>query len=377
MHALIPSFMKRPFSCVLGGVLLYACSEAPPPAARVLKAEQIGIVEQSPAILGRDGAGSTKAFGHSVWVYGDTVLTEDDAHGTNWHHNSFSITADENARDGISGFVEPSDDTGAPLHLIAPTPKEQAFNDAHHGEQCAKKPCGARYAVWPGSPVYDPVSQQALIFYGLLYGEPGEFNFDVFGYSVALWKSLDSLPERPVIDASAEFPDVMFGREGPAPAAVVLDHPFVYIFACELDYLEFPCTLSRVPFAKAQQPAAWEHYDGQHWQEQFKKTKAVVKGNSIMSISYNRYLRSWMLVYASPLSQKAVLRTAPNLTGPWSEELKLFSAKKNNADEWTYDVTAHTEYEEQHGKIIYVTYSRPAGERWFQAEVPLWRVELE
>ena len=88
------------------------------PGPEVSSAVEIGTLEQSEMIEGRDGGGSAVAWGRSVWVYGDTVLTVADEQGRNWHHNSYSMTEDLDASDGITGFVEPLDSAGAPQHFI-------------------------------------------------------------------------------------------------------------------------------------------------------------------------------------------------------------------------------------------------------------------
>ncbi len=168
------------------------------------------MLEQGTDITGRDGGVSGLAWGKSIWTFGDTVLTFPDAAGSNWHHNSFAVTDDLHASDGIAGLSSPSDSTGAPVYLVAPSPAEQAFNDAHAGDPCAEEPCGARWAVWPGPPVFDAARGRAIIPYGLLRAEPGDFNFRGVGQSFATWDSLDSMPTRPVVNASAEHPDLIF-----------------------------------------------------------------------------------------------------------------------------------------------------------------------
>ena len=64
------------------------------------RAVELGILPQASTIQGRDGGPSGLVWGHSVWSFGDTVLNQNDVEGTNWHHNSFSITDDLAGRDG-------------------------------------------------------------------------------------------------------------------------------------------------------------------------------------------------------------------------------------------------------------------------------------
>ena len=61
----------------------------------------------------------------------------------------------------------------------------------------------ARWALWPGAPVFDTAGNRALIPYGLIYAEPGSFNFHGVGSSLAVWDDFTALPTRPVLSPSA------------------------------------------------------------------------------------------------------------------------------------------------------------------------------
>jgi hypothetical protein len=352
------------------GLLLLGCRE---PGPEVDSAVEIGTLEQSESIDGRDGGGSALAWGRSIWVYGDTVLTVPDELDRNWHHNSFSITEDLDASDGITGFVEPLDSAGAPLHLIPPSAEEQAFNDAHHGDECVEQPCGARYAVWPSEPFFDAARDRALVFYGLIYAEPGDFNFGAVGYSIAIWDDPDGRPVRPIIDADAEHPDLLFGADEPAwgTASAIVDE-LLYTFACDGDDGHgHRCRLARVGVEAVHQRSAWRFWDGDEWTADMKKVAVLFDGAPIMSLSWNRFLDAWLVVYSAPFDAKIVARTAPQLTGPWSREGLLYDTK----DDVPYDAIHHAEYEEDEGRVQYITYSRHTS-GWFGTEFPIIRVEL-
>src|SRR2546423_11991190 len=122
-------------------VLLAACTAHPFGASAV----EVAVLPQAPTISGRDGGPSGVCWGHSVWSFGDTVLYAPDENGTNWHHNSFSITDDLDGADGIGGFQERTDSVGAPRYFVAPTADEAAFNADHYGDSCRVPPCGARW----------------------------------------------------------------------------------------------------------------------------------------------------------------------------------------------------------------------------------------
>lgn len=356
--------------CVLA---LPACS--PEPFGAV--ATPLGILPQSPRIQGRDGGQSGRVWGHSVWTFGDTVLNEVDEAGDNWHHNSFSITDDGDARDGISGFVERSDSVGAPRYLLPPTADEAAFNAEHHGSPCKTAPCQARYAVWPGRPVWDALRSRALIPYGLIYAEPGDFNFRGVGQSIAVWRDFSAFPERPVVAPGTPHPTVMFGPdEPPWGTAAVIDEgaspSVLHLFGCDSNQsgLHPPCYLARVDPARVLDRSAWQFWDGSDWSPGGRKS--LFSGAPSMTVAWNAHMDRWTAIYCEPLSNRVVVRTAAALSGPWSDARLLFEASKDPAG--AYDANWHPEFD--HDNVLYITYSRSNHVGWFGSEFVLTRVDL-
>jgi hypothetical protein len=363
--------MDRARAIAVLAVWLFGCRAQGP---EVTSAVEIGTLEQSDAIEGRDGGGSALAWdGRSIWVYGDTVLTVPDEQGRNWHHNSYSITEDLDASDGLTGFFEPLDPAGAPLHLIPPNPAEQAFNDAHYGDDCLEQPCGARYAVWPSEPFFDESRNRALVFYGLIYAEPGDFNFEGVGQSLAIWDDPDGRPVRPVIDPEAEHPDLLFGPDEPGwgTASVIVDD-WLYTFACDgADGPGHDCRLARVDIEAIHQRSEWRFWDGDGWSADMDQVDVLFEGAPIMSLSWNEFLQAWLVIYAEPFSSKILARTAPELWGEWSREGLIYET----GDDEPYDALHHVEYEEDNGRVQYITYSRHTT-GWFGTEFPIIRVEF-
>lgn len=71
------------------------------------------------------------------------------------------------------------------------------------------------------------------------------------------------------------------------------------------------------------------------------------------------------------------VRTAPALTGPWSDEGTLFTADRKGRGGNSDDAQPHAEYAEGGGRVLYVTYSRPTGNGRFASELALVEVTLE
>ena len=153
---------------------LIACA----PELSLLQATDLGPLEQSDTIKGRDGGYSVTFGDRSVWLYGDTMLSLEGEDGSAWRDNTWSWTTDLDVSDGVAGFVEPLDSVGAPQELFAETEEEAAYNAAHSeaimGEDC-EDPCGGREVLWPMAGVETEAG--VLVFYVKIHGEPGEWNF--------------------------------------------------------------------------------------------------------------------------------------------------------------------------------------------------------
>jgi hypothetical protein len=121
---------------------LFSGSSGPPPEVSIVQAKDLGVIPTNPDILGRDGANSALFQGQSVWLYSDTFLAKPDAQDRTLISNSWSFTTNLNAQNGLSGFREQLDTTGAPTMILLETAAEQAFNQLHNVNNCQAQPCG-------------------------------------------------------------------------------------------------------------------------------------------------------------------------------------------------------------------------------------------
>ena len=355
-------------------------SSGPSPNATVVKATDLGAIPTNPDILGRDGAYSTFFQGYSVWLYGDTFLAKPNAEDRTLISDSWSYTTDLNAADGIMGFRERLDPEGAPAMILTETPTEKAFNQAHNGNPCQQPPCGARWALWPSSIVTDPASNHALLFYMVVFAQPGTLNFQSLGESVALWQDFQQQPQRPTLTPPIvpKHPDLMFtGNEPSFGTAAFISNATLYVYGCGTpdNGSDKGCRLAKVDPAKVQNRNAWTFYTGNgSWSSQDTDAVSLFTGGSIMSVSWNNYLHNYVAVYSPPFSQNVKLRTSLAPEGPWSAESTAFVAMQPASDN-VYDAHAHSEYDAGGGQTIYVTYSRSTAS--FSSEVRLAAVELQ
>lgn len=355
-------------------LVLVGCSSDEPPGPIVIDAHEIGVLDEGELIRGRDGGSSAELWGKSVWTFGDTVLRVPDVDGETWHHNSYGTTDDRDASDGIGGLAAPLDAAGAPVYLIPPTPSEQAFNEAHRGDDCAETPCGARWAAWPGEPVYDAAADRALVFYGLIYSEPGEFNFEGVGGSIAIWDALDAVPRRPEVDPDAEHPTLVFEPGDPTfGAGVEIEGDRLYSFACDSKGFDHVCRLGRVQLGHELDRSAWEMWDGDDWTNDLRHGAVLFVAAPIVSIGHVDATDEWLAIYSPPFDGRIFARTAPERTGPWSAATMVYDVPAGEDE--PYDAIQHREYAEQGGLVQYVTYSRARADD-DGGEFPIVRVEL-
>lgn len=361
------------------GVSGCGSNPGPPAALTVVSATDLGTIPTNPDILGRDGAFSALFQGYSVWLYGDTFLASPNTEGRSLISDSWSYTTDLDAQDGITGFQERLDSVGAPAMILAETPAEYAFNQAHNGNPCQVQPCGARWALWPATIVTDTTNNQGLVFYNLVYALPGAFNFQGIGNSVAIWQDCNQLPQRPVFNPPIvqDHPDLMFNQNQPNfGSAAFIANGTLYVYGCGIpsNSTDKRCRLAKVNPASVIALSAWTYFAGNgNWSTQISDAVSVFDDANILSVSWNNYLQQYVAVYSQLFSQNVVMRTSPNPEGPWSREVTAFVAMQPSSGN-VYDAHAHAEYDLDGGQTIFVTYSRGTG--LFTSEVRLVSVQL-
>ena len=381
------TFCEKPMqfrlSLILISILLISnCGgkPSPAPALNVGSVSDLGTIPTNPDILGRDGAVSAAFQGYSVWLYGDTFLANPNADGRGLISDSWSFSTDLIAQDGISGFQERQDSSGAPKMILPETSAEFTFNQQHNGNPCQVQPCGARWALWPSSIVTDTANNQALIFYILVGALPGSFNFQGVGNSVAIWSDFSQQPQRPTFNPPivADHADLMFDQNQPNfGSAALINGGVLYIYGCGIpsNSSDKGCRLAKVDPGRVLNSGAWTYYVGSgNWSPQLNDAVSVIPDANILSISWNDYLQQYVAIYSRLLSNDVMVRTAANPEGPWSGERTLFTAKEPVSGN-VYDARAHSEYDLNGGQTIFVTYSRATGS--FSSEVRLVSVQLQ
>lgn len=334
-----------------------------PPAELVIRAvRDLGVIPVNPMILKRDCGFSAIFQQRLAFIFGDTLLESPNAEDCCFPSNSWSFTYDLDVGDGIAGLVETVDAVGAPLELFPLTQQEKDYNASHAGECCEIEPCTAHWDIWPGTIVVDDARDVAYVFYRKVHVEDGLFKFIHIGHSVAVWKKVTEVTERPVFNYVDSYPTLMFSEEGPGfGSASLVMGDVVYVYGCELgeDKLSKPCHLARVPIADILDRSAWSFYSGAgNWSPEILDAAVVFYGNDMMSVSFNPHLNRYIAVYSQSLGAEAMIRIASRPEGPWSAPVELFSVEApENVHGWVYDFLAHPDLSQDNGRTIYITYT--------------------
>jgi Domain of unknown function (DUF4185) len=93
------------------------------------------------------------------------------------------------------------------------------------------------------------------------------------------------------------------------------------------------------------------------WSREFSPTAPLFDSvPNEMSASYNSYLKQFVAVHVHHGEQKLALRTAPAMSGPWSQPEYFHAPEKKDA--WTsfYAGKEHPELARDKGRILYVTF---------------------
>jgi len=357
------------------------CSDKSTTSPLVKSVQELEALEFPWVVATRDGGFSAQFKGRSVWVFGDTAL-RDCGLGPAWRSSTWSAVDDDDASDGIGPFEDPLEADGCPGEFLPFNESEQAFNDVHFIDCAACAPecpedCGARFALWPGPMVVRPDTGEALILYSKISARPGPWNFEALGVGLARWGATSLPVERPEVDSDLDDPSLLFGPEEPPFVSAALIHEGqLYAYACSVDWLNAPCKLARVELDHAFKRAAWSYYaGGGGWTQILDEAVTVVDGNPSMTVHWSGHLGAWVAIHSGIVSADVMIHTAPHPEGPWSDARVLFTGDPTDADEaWNYGGVAHPEFQEDDGRVEYVTYYRPGED--FDGEMRLVRVEF-
>lgn len=327
-----------------------------PPSLSVAEAIPLGALP-----LQREGALATVQGGHSVAVGDRAVWAFRLATGANGLYGATTaavVTADFDARDGLYPFTAyraGEDDDGTADDLLPFVGAEASYRHEYDGECEFVTDC-PRVSLWPGPMVHDRDRERVLIFYRKVIQFPDNAENQHIGSSLAVWRDdLAGRPVRPEVAEGSAEPTLLFGADDPVLAAAALvEDEHVYAFACTGK--RGACTLQRAPLALALRREAWRFYGDGEWTTEPRRAEKLFAGAGAMSVHWSDHADAYVAVYADREEPAVVLRTAPALTGPWSDAAELYRPRDPQHEPRIRDALLHPELARDGGAVDYLTF---------------------
>ena len=185
--------------------------------------------------------------------------------------------------------------------------------------------------------------------------------FELCGTDMAHVTGIEKSPQQWKVSYMPLVPESVHANPS---ASTVIEGKYLYIFA--LDEKTRSNILTRIPLTGLDDPAKNLQYLGADdiWHDGLVPEKAKVvmqSGASEMSVRYHPDLKKWVAILVDPnlMSDKVLMRTAPELTGPWTAGEVIYhilELQKNSpgydAGTFCYAGKEHPEYE-QPGELLF------------------------
>lgn len=297
--------------------------------------------------FGADGAYSIPLpDGRSVWIFGDTLYGDKrvvNGKDPRMVRNSIGISSCTNGKWNLE-YVIRRDDQG----------QMQDFFHAQHKSTW--------YWALDGFVYNDGLWVTLLCVRKSAAPKPEGLDFETCGADLAKVSGLNGDPQKWKV---GYFPLVSDGVAAYPSATTVVSGGYVYLFAL-YEKGSRPTLLTRIPLGGLGDPAKNLQYyaESGNWKQGFVPADAMTvmkPGASEMSVRYHPELKQWLAVFKSPdlSSDEVLVRTAPQITGPWSQGKVIYhipEMKKGSPgydkDTLCYAGKEHPEFREP-GSILF------------------------
>jgi hypothetical protein len=293
--------------------------------------------------LGADAAYSIPlGEDRSVWIFGDTLYGKRRVVKGNeprMVHNTLGISTCDD--DGVwhIQYVVKHDAAGIPQSYFSP-------KDANHW-----------YWAMDGFKAHGDLWILLLCVEAATGKMADAMNFKVCGSDLAQVSHIDQDPHNWQVSV---HPLVSNGVGAYPSATAVIHDDFAYLFAV-YETGKRPLVVARIPLSGLNQPKESLQYlaSDNVWKAGFKPADAkeiMKQGSSELSIRYHPDRRQWLAVMFDPngFSDKILLRTASELTGPWSEGTTIYRVPEMSPDRpaqdkntFCYAAKEHPEFEQK------------------------------
>ena len=298
--------------------------------------------------LGGDAAYSISlAPGQSLWLFGDTLVGKPSARdrkAANFVRNSIALSTCDRAHGWQINYYWKNKNRSKPT----------AFFDANEKE----------YWYWP---------LDGFLYRGRLYLATSKLknkpNEGVFSFeTVGVYLAVVSNPSAPPDQWQVQYLKLSEGSALYPGSTIVLDGEFANLFTVEettKPEKRQHMILNRLSLARLDRGDVSLEYFARDksWKPGITGADAAVvieTGHSEMSVRYHAEAKQWVAVSGGDfLSNQIMIRTAPALTGPWSEQRAVYEfpeMSKNNPrrdrDTFCYAVKEHIEFAEANRMLV-------------------------
>jgi hypothetical protein len=313
-------------------VPLHVCSQSPNPAT--IPSACIPSFPYKDGWLGGDaGYSIALAPRKSLWLFGDSLVGKSGStrSGSRFVRNAIALsTCDEQKGWQINYYWG-----------------NQKKGEARSFFETNKK----KYWYWP----LDGFLYRNRLYLAIakLEDNPKEkiFSFKTAGVVLAKISNLAAPPNQ----WRVEYSKLTEGSTYYPGSTIVIQGAHAYFFA--LYEVQKGMILSRIPLDKLDEPSANLEYltKDKSWKHGLNGVDAHVvieTGHSEMSVRYHPEIKQWLAVTGGDfMSNKIMVRTAPELTGPWSQMQAVYEFPEMNpktaghdTDTWCYAVKEHIEF---------------------------------
>jgi hypothetical protein len=217
--------------------------------------------------------------------------------GDHWRSNTIGWSSDRNLDDGMSIDGVVTDEIGHARSVLQPQSGD--------------------LTVIPTAGI--TINGRIYLHYMAVrsWDQPGQWTINRSGWA---YEDSPSGPWQQPADA------VWQGNSRFGQAALVDHDGYVYIFGTPSGRFG-NVSLARVPRDQVLQFGDYQYWDGGQWNIDPTSTADVVKAPvGEISVAWNDYLQSWIMLYLKEDAHAIVIRTAPDLTGPWSDPTPVANA---------------------------------------------------
>jgi len=282
-----------------------------------------------------DAAGSVEADGKSFWLFGDSFLFGEPGQEP-YLPAPVAVSTDNDGSDCVSVTYKASDGRAVPLF---PTKGDET-------------------TAWPDGSIALEPGHVNFYFASVIRESPTEW--DVRHIGLGRFDTQKMRGERVVEklwDADSGFGAAVNGARSPIRLG-----EYVVVFLHTSDGRHI---LARAPVRSLGEASAYSYWTGNSWSPDAAAARSLwdepespfPKHNGL-SVRYNEFLGKWLAIYNSDLSTLRV-RTADDLTGPWSDEVEWLDCSLVFGDAWPlcYSAEQNSYLARDKDRTLYVTLS--------------------